>query len=589
MTRTRIFGIISITGGIQAEDFNLSWDLNGGILNWRISYEGTINLERNPVIAVYYNNKWWYWPPGSGGLDVDAKAGGINTYGGVVNVPVQFNGSVSGGSGDYTYYWTFGDDGTADTLNPMHTYTQTGSYDVTFTVIDNVDGTTGSDTAVANIYGPVEADLDGPSTAIEHDTVTFTCSAIEGAGMAYYLDIWFGDGDDFHTRMWNNPELMEHTYTEPGTYNVTLQISDLTTGDADTDEYSITITNDEDYDFSVAIAGPTEGVENVEYTFIATVSGADATEPYNFEFDFGDGQTETYSNVFSNSKTVTHTYDNVGNYNIDVTVEDDNFESTLGSHTIDIYPNDPPILTNGYVTPTTGTDTTTFTYSVTYTDSDGDMPTKHKVFIDGVFYQGTEHDMTKVSGTYETGAVYEYSTTLSTGTHTFHFEFDDGNDHPVELPAEGSDPFTGPSVEGWVSPTGYHNNGWSDGHLGKDEDTSTFAESEEHFAYIYRWEWTNYIDYTWFRYFPALNCDQIRFYAWEHDNWCKQVEIEVYRDDTETWEQIYSGTYANKQWEYIDVPSGPLPVRMVRARFYVKASTGPTTAELYEIDFHHTN
>ena len=43
--------------------------------------------------------------------------------------------------------------------------------------------------------------------------------------------------------------------------------------------------------------------------------------------------------------------------------------------------NQPPTLSNGYVTPPSGDASTAFNYYVTYTDPDGDAPIRHFVVI----------------------------------------------------------------------------------------------------------------------------------------------------------------------------------------------------------------
>ncbi len=53
-----------------------------------------------------------------------------------VDTPVQFTGAVDGGLAPFTYLWTFGDGGTADTLSASHTYVQTGTFDVILAVSD---------------------------------------------------------------------------------------------------------------------------------------------------------------------------------------------------------------------------------------------------------------------------------------------------------------------------------------------------------------------------------------------------------------------------------------------------------------------
>ena len=100
--------------------------------------------------------------------------------------------------------------------------------------------------------------------------------------------------------------------------------------------------------------------------------------------------------------------------------------------------NNPPVLSSGSVSPTSGAASTTFTYEVTYTDLDGDAPSYVKVYIDGVGYS-----MTKINGTYTGGALYRYTTTLSVDSHTYFFTASDGTD-TARLPTSGS--YSGPTV-----------------------------------------------------------------------------------------------------------------------------------------------
>jgi hypothetical protein len=86
--------------------------------------------------------------------------------------------------------------------------------------------------------------------------------------------------------------------------------------------------------------------------------------------------------------------------------------------------NQRPTLSGGGVNPPSGDTTDDFTFSVTYTDSDNDAPTAARVIIDG-----TPHDMTGSGTTYSSGVTYNYTTTLSAGSHTFRFEFNDGTNH----------------------------------------------------------------------------------------------------------------------------------------------------------------
>jgi len=102
--------------------------------------------------------------------------------------------------------------------------------------------------------------------------------------------------------------------------------------------------------------------------------------------------------------------------------------------------NVPPILSNGYVTPSFGDTSTVFNYYVTYTDVDNDAPGICRyIYIDSVAYM-----MTQISGSYTLGAVFKYSTTLPPGNHNYYFYFNDAYGHLVWLPASGT--YSGPSV-----------------------------------------------------------------------------------------------------------------------------------------------
>ncbi len=95
--------------------------------------------------------------------------------------------------------------------------------------------------------------------------------------------------------------------------------------------------------------------------------------------------------------------------------------------------NIPPTLSECNVTPTQGNTTTVFTYRVKYADPDGNAPIMRKIEIDG-----TQCEMAYKSGNNCTGAMYEYSTTLSVGMHNYSFIFDDGNGSNVRFPAFGA-------------------------------------------------------------------------------------------------------------------------------------------------------
>ncbi len=129
-------------------------------------------------------------------------------------------------------------------------------------------------------------------------------------------------------------------------------------------------------------------------------------------------------------------------------------DTKIFNFTIPLYtaPNNLPVLIGTSVSPASGNSGSQFTYQVTYTDADNDAPTIYKVNIDG-----TEYSMSKVSGTYSGGAVYQYATTsLAAGSHSYSFRFNDGKGADV-----ATSTLSGPTVNTVDHPPTLSNPGFS--------------------------------------------------------------------------------------------------------------------------------
>src|SRR5262249_2701711 len=72
------------------------------------------------------------------------------------------------------------------------------------------------------------------------------------------------------------------------------------------------------------------------------------------------------------------------------------------------------LLSQSSVIPTSGTSSTVFTFQTTYTNCANIAPVQGLLYVDK-----TSYPMSYVSGSYNTGALYQVQTTLPSGNHTF--------------------------------------------------------------------------------------------------------------------------------------------------------------------------
>jgi len=93
-----------------------------------------------------------------------------------------------------------------------------------------------------------------------------------------------------------------------------------------------------------------------------------------------------------------------------------------------------PVLSNASLSPAGGDATTNFTFSVRYDDADGDAPLYVRVFIDGVPYP-----MVLRAGENASDGIYEYSTTLAPGNHTYYFTAYNGVNNETAFHADAHD------------------------------------------------------------------------------------------------------------------------------------------------------
>jgi PKD repeat protein len=155
-----------------------------------------------------------------------ANAGG--PYTGATSVAITFNGagSTAPNNQPLTYAWAFGDGGTGTGVSPTHTYTTPGTFTVSLTVTDTDNlSNTATTTATLPAEAP-SAKTGGPYLGLVGATITFNGSQSTDpyAGGLYYS--WnFGDG--VQTVCCTRTATATHVYTTPGTYTVSLTVTDV--------------------------------------------------------------------------------------------------------------------------------------------------------------------------------------------------------------------------------------------------------------------------------------------------------------------------------------------------------------------------
>jgi len=121
------------------------------------------------------------------------------------------------------YRWDFGDGGATGTgLTATHTYSRPGTYTVSFTTMNEAGDDT--QTCVVNVArAPVPASISSLTanparfTACEPTTVSFNANVTGDEPLTYAWN--FGDGTT------GTGPNATHTYTEPGTYTITLTVT----------------------------------------------------------------------------------------------------------------------------------------------------------------------------------------------------------------------------------------------------------------------------------------------------------------------------------------------------------------------------
>ncbi len=248
---------------------------------------------------------------------------------------VAFTGVNSTDDTEITgYNWDFKDGNTSTQPNPVHTFTTAGTYEVELTVEDG-EGLTDTTTLSIQVDPPNEAPIAAvgadPTEGIAPLEVAFMGSAsTDDVAITSYS--W-----DFKDGATSTEEDPTHTFTTPGTYEVSLTVEDE---EGLTDTASITIEVAEppnEAPVASASASPTMGQAPLLVYFTGS-SSTDDEAITSYMWDFKDGFTSAVPDP-------AHTFTTAGTYEVELTVWDEEglTDMALVSITVDPPPNEAPV------------------------------------------------------------------------------------------------------------------------------------------------------------------------------------------------------------------------------------------------------
>ena len=143
--------------------------------------------------------------------------------GAVPNQAVTFTSTGTDSPGDsLTYLWDFGDGATSTDQNATHAYAAVGSYTAKVTVTDAAGGSASATVLIKVSEAPVGRLTTSDVVAFGNLPFTFDASTSTDPENAIASYVWdFGDGTPA-----GSGQIISKVYKEPGTYTVTLTITD---------------------------------------------------------------------------------------------------------------------------------------------------------------------------------------------------------------------------------------------------------------------------------------------------------------------------------------------------------------------------
>ncbi|NVO21480.1 MAG: PKD domain-containing protein, partial [Bacteroidetes bacterium] len=226
-----------------------------------------------------------------------------------------------------TYHWDFGDGSTDNVRNTAHIYNAAGTYTVSLTITDTA-GCSGIISHDVTVTPPPVAHFTSNTNNCLGQAVAFFNLSTTQAG---YLTTWiwsYGDGSPNDTILFPAIPNVNHNYTVPGSFSVTLTVIN-SEGCTHSENQVINLFGAPAAEFMST--GHCKG-EQVQFTDLTTTTGNQSISGWNW--DFGDPGSGIFN--VSTLQNPTHSYAATGTYTIRLIVTTGNACNDTITNTVTI-------------------------------------------------------------------------------------------------------------------------------------------------------------------------------------------------------------------------------------------------------------
>lgn len=228
------------------------------------------------------------------------------------------------------YAWDFGDGSKGSGRVASHQYRDVGTYTVTLTVTDQAGrkGSRSRSVSVGSSGLPTASFVFSPSNPGIGEEIAFNAAASTAVAPRTIVKYdW-----QFGTDRTGSGMVVFKTYDTPGTYNVTLTVTD-DAGNKGTASRAVTVGTSSPGGLTAAFTfSPASPLQDTAVNFNASASTS-ADPIVEYQWDFGDGSTATRT-----TPTVAHTFADPGTYVVTLRIKDSKGRTALRTAEVAVAP-----------------------------------------------------------------------------------------------------------------------------------------------------------------------------------------------------------------------------------------------------------